>query len=518
MKIIFITLISLLFSENNSLNQWNLERLYSNQIKNNSINLQNQHNNTILSNSIDVDSYIVGPGDKFFINYAVNDIAFSNYIVISKLNDIIIPNIGMINLKNLTLSQSYNKIRNQFIEKYSSSKIDITLTDTRKFYINIYGTNSGPSKILTNPLEKVSDVYEKIISKVNLSEDNNLTYRNIVLKRKSVSSSIDLLKYKRLGVGHNPYVLEGDKIYLTNYKKYIDIYGGVDNPGRYEFKNNEFLMDLINLCGGFTGEININDIRVSRFDNNQEFPYEISVNDDISNFLTFEYDHIIIPKNNSIKKMVYISGEVNIPGYYFLEKKMSVNDLINKAGGYTIKANKSKLMINNEVLSKMHDYEFNRINLIPPQNRSLSEISYIQSRSLIEKGSIISNDDYLTTKILSYNLNINDKVYVPVLINYIEIIGAVKNPGRYPFKEGLSISDYINEAGGKSDKYRGNIFIMNSFNQKIEVSKKFNEISNGDIIFIETKENFNTWNKLKESMSLIGQLATLIAVIQSASN
>ena len=34
----------------------------------------------------------------------------------------------------------------------------------------------------------------------------------------------------------------------------------------------------------------------------------------------------------------------------------------------------------------------------------------------------------------------------------------------------------------------------------------------------ETKENFNTWNKLKESMSLIGQLATLIAVIQSASN
>ena len=59
---------------------------------------------------------------------------------------------------------------------------------------------------------------------------------------------------------------------------------------------------------------------------------------------------------------------------------------------------------------------------------------------------------------------------------------------------------------------------MNSFNQKIEVSKKFNEISNGDIIFIETKENFNTWNKLKESMSLIGQLATLIAVIQSASN
>ena len=59
---------------------------------------------------------------------------------------------------------------------------------------------------------------------------------------------------------------------------------------------------------------------------------------------------------------------------------------------------------------------------------------------------------------------------------------------------------------------------MNSLNQKLNVSKKYDNITNGDIIFVETEENFNTWNKLKESMSLIGQLATLIAVIQSASN
>ena len=59
---------------------------------------------------------------------------------------------------------------------------------------------------------------------------------------------------------------------------------------------------------------------------------------------------------------------------------------------------------------------------------------------------------------------------------------------------------------------------MNSLNQKLKVSKKYDNITNGDIIFVETEENFNTWNKLKESMSLIGQLATLIAVIQSASN
>ena len=230
------------------------------------------------------------------------------------------------------------------------------------------------------------------------------------------------------------------------------------------------------------------------------------------------YDLEQLDELDNSKNFVYIDGEVKIPGYYLLEQNMTVEDLVYKAGGYTKNANVNKLMINNEILKDIYDFEFNRINLIPPQNRSLSEISYLQSRTLIEKGSIISNDSSMTNKLLGYNLSVNDRVYIPVLISFIEVIGAVKNPGRYPYIEGYKVSDYIHEAGGKSDNYRGKIFIMNAANQKLKVSKKYDDIVDGDTIFIETQENFNTWNKIKESMGLIGQLATLIAVIQSASN
>jgi protein involved in polysaccharide export with SLBB domain len=275
---------------------------------------------------------------------------------------------------------------------------------------------------------------------------------------------------------------------------------------------------LINICGGYTEDINVDDIKISRFYDNEEFPKEIKVDNFSNDFFVEEFDHITVPKFDNSKNFVYIDGEVKIPGYYLLEKNMSVQDLIYKAGGYTKNANKSKLMINNDILKDIYDFELNRINLILPQNRSLSEISYMQSRTLTEKGSIISNDQSMTNKLLNYNLNVNDKVSIPVLINFIEVIGAVNNPGRYPYVEGYNISEYIKEAGGKNNKYRGKIFIMNSLNQKLNVSKKYDNITNGDIIFVETEENFNTWNKLKESMSLIGQLATLIAVIQSASN
>ena len=107
---------------------------------------------------------------------------------------------------------------------------------------------------------------------------------------------------------------------------------------------------------------------------------------------------------------------------------MSVYELILKAGGYTDSANKNKIIINNDILGDIKDLELARINLIPPQNRSLSEISYLQSRSLIEKGSIISNNKEYTSEILAYNLNVDDKVYIPVLINYIEVIGAIEYP------------------------------------------------------------------------------------------
>ena len=46
-----------------------------------------------------------------------------------------------------------------------------------------------------------------------------------------------------------------------------------------------------------------------------------------------------------------------------------------KAGGYTDKADSSRLMINNKFLIE-EDLELKRINLIPPQKRSMSEISY----------------------------------------------------------------------------------------------------------------------------------------------
>ena len=81
-----------------------------------------------------------------------------------------------------------------------------------------------------------------------------------------------------------------------------------------------------------------------------------------------------------------------------------------------------------------------------------------------------------------------------------------------------TINDLIDLAGGKSHGSTRKVYVINSLNQKNRIRKLTSNLNNGDVVFIETKQDMNLWNKLQESMGLMGQIATLLAVIQSAQN
>ena len=491
-------------------------------LKNNNIlnqNYANQSSGYALDKTINPDTYVVGPGDKFYLSFSANNFSFNNYLVISPTGDIIIPTIGLVNVNNLLLKDAYSLIIDKCKFKYNNIDVSITLSDMRKFYINIYGLSYSPSKVLVNPLDNVSDAFILILSKIDKSKISSISNRNIKLKRNNNLSYVDLLSYKAFGDTYNPTLKEGDEIYLNEFDSFIDIYGGVKNPGRFEYIENESLNQLILIAGGLTFNANYNNIEISRFiDSNNQNTIIVDENN-LNNVVLMPYDHITIPINKDFKKndLVYIDGEVNTAGYYVVNKDMTFSDLLIKANGYTSNADTSKLYINNKLLTN-NDYELNRILLIAPQKRSMSEISYLKSRSLVTKGIMSSDNTQMTKQILNYKINSGDELNIPSFVNYVEIIGGVKNPGRYPYVNGYTVLDYINEAGGKTKKAKNKIYVINSYNQKKIINKKSKSIVNGETIFIQTKEDFNLWNKFVEMLGPMGQLATLVAVIQSASN
>ena len=180
--------------------------------------------------------------------------------------------------------------------------------------------------------------------------------------------------------------------------------------------------------------------------------------------------------------------------------------------GYTDKADINKILVNNEIIISNEDPEYKRIMLIDDKDRTASEVSYVKSRNK-KKGLMLSEDYDRTQEILSYIVQLGDLIFIPKKTNYIEIIGSVKFPGRYPYNNSFDVSDYIKSAGGKTSNSTRKMYIIdNASNQKNRV-KNNSKLNNGDILFIESKEDFSPYNRFKEAMIIIGQAASLYAVI-----
>ena len=256
-----------------------------------------------------------------------------------------------------------------------------------------------------------------------------------------------LLREKSVNIDLEP----GDKIYI--YKgdvekvldKVVRIEGEVRNPGEYPLSTNMTPTDLILQAGGFNErslrtEVYVNRLKPSGYEGEKisesfvipmSLSFYKSTSDEINDidsaninsntFILQHKDIIVVRKNPNYQdqRVVTISGEVNKPGTYVLESKNeTLFDLILKAGGSTSEA-------------FLFGTQFNR------EGKKL--VVDVEALFLEEDQ---SENVYLHDK---------DKIFIPKKPNTIVVDGEVNNPGLYRFIEGLSVKDYIDNAGGITD-------------------------------------------------------------------
>ena len=512
-----LILLSFIISANSDIDKYKNQLLLDS--KANTVNnstTESFMNVLALEETIDQDSYIVGPGDIFLFNMISSDGMITSNISISPLGTVLIPNVGDIYVDKLSISQAFEHIKSKCLSTYSNAKINLTLSSIRKFKILVTGPVKHPGNIVVDPLTRVSDIYE-LVNDVNIDGDNQVSTRNIQLIRDSIAIRVDLLPYYILGnKDSNPFVKQGDIIKFKIKDRIITIKGGIKIPGDYEYVQNESLSNLINLANGFTETADSNYVHITRFKNEKDT--QDIILDNFNLFQSFilnssDYIHIRYKKDFKRVKIIRIDGEVNYPGYYPFSESTTVSDILKLSGNYTNKADKEKIVITNDEIVNNIDTEYQRIMLIEDENRTASERSYIKSRNKIKRGLIISEDIERTDKILDYIIQEGDYIYIPKLTNYIEILGSVKFPGRYPFDKNMSVNDYILEAGGMTKNSKNKMYVIdNASNQKLKINKKEN-LNNGDILFIENKEDFSPYNRFKEIMQILAQAATIVAVI-----
>ena len=519
----------------------------------------NKNNNPfIIDSPVDSEKYLVGPGDQFHLNIVSSNETFDYSLTISPTGSLLIPSVGIIECNGLTLKEVIKRIKSTVKIWNKKIKINVELEKIRQFRVLVTGQFENAGYFEVTPMTRLSDLFNAIIldfnekkkavfkekidrtyseslgmqsilavddfysRKLGTEEDlekdiDRLSKRNIIIYRGDKTLLIDLEKFKVQGSDSlNPYIFQNDKIHIPYKTQFIYIDGGIQKPGRYEYQSGDFLDDIISIAGGLKDGVDLNKIKVSR---KSSIEHSLSFTVDFKtaqSFAILSNDHIMIPylDNSRPHSMATIEGQVKFPGRYPIEEGVTtVYDVINEAGGFLQDADSSKIFINNNRISSSPDRELERILLKEEVSRSVEEKAYVKARIRTQKGSLeVAVKDYESKK---HILTANDDILIPKSFSYVEVIGAVLNPGRYKFSNGLKPNDYIKLAGGPSKNASGNNFIVKSMTgQRFKLHKHYN-IETGDIIFVSEKIEYNDERFVfKDYLASTGQIAVLIYYVQ----
>ena len=503
-----------------------------------SVNERQEQTRIKVEKPINPEQYLVGPGDQFIVNIISSENVANYTLTISPTGEILIPSVGIVQVNGLTLSSSIKKMEIAIQSLNRSAKIFIILSEIREFKVKVIGHLQNPGFYTVTPVSRVSDLYEEILHKLqsgssvdynaNQNTDQNtdqnlypeMSRRNIEIFRNGETIPVDLVKFGSTGIdNNNPFLQQGDVVRVPLMEHLVGIFGGIKIPGNYEFIKGESLSQFVDLAGGLRPDADSNKVEITRFISSKEkFSFIITMSQADTILISSE-DHIMVRYDQEYKRqdIVYITGEIKYPGVYAIEPgKTTIGDALKKVGGFTARADETKLIINNKSIALIPDRENDRILLIPNENRSPEEKAYIKARMLTKKGTIESSSLEQAQSLMNLPLVNEDEIVILENFNYIEILGGVLKPGRYPYTTDITFNEYIDLAGGITKTATRKKFIIKAgTGQRLPINKTA-QIENGDTIFIPEKMEYNKWIILKDILASLGQVAALIVVIQNA--
>lgn len=385
---------------------------------------------------VDPDKYFLGVGDRVVI-YIIKekDMPEVYEVVISPTGMINLPVIGNIRISGLSLSEASKEVSRYVLRFYPRSNVIVDLVFPRYIKISITGEVINPgiyNIIATSTLDD--------LIKLAGGLKKSASIRSIQIRRGGKILEFDYLKYLRFGdESQNPFLLEGDLVFIPLIKKSVRVLGEVREPGIYEIKEGERLKSVIEMAGGLSVYADYFGGYIERQKGDKKEIIDINLfklfyeKDEKENLVLNDGDYIYIPKKvDRIYVLGYVkdpksfvivgeeiggSSEVRQEGESAFKGFMKVSELINRAGGVLPNGSKRRIQI----------------------IRDGQVIKEVDLFKVLVKGD---------TQEEAVKLVPGDVIYVPLAEKTVRILGEVRDPGIYEVIPGEKIRDLIEMAGG----------------------------------------------------------------------
>jgi len=278
----------------------------------------------------------------------------------------------------------------------------------------------------------------------------------------------------------------------------VTILGRVKKPGVYAYKESMHVMELFKIAGGlddkaFRESIYTKEAGIIRQTPTSIYPERISI--DLDKLMDGSSDENVMLKNRDIilvrenslyaePKYVTISGQVNIPGTYTIQKKEeSLENIINRAGGFTENAYTNGLkMYRDSIQVVLHGFDI-----------------FVADR---------------------------DSIFVPEPPGVVKIFGQVQREGVVQYVKGKTMRYYIERSGGFTNEADKKHIAVNYANGDVRLQKNYllslikisPPVRDGSTIIVyrtPPKPLFNFTQFLSTTATAATSIATLYLIYQT---
>lgn len=399
-------------------------------------------------------SYTLDIGDVLRIQLVGQGNFIEDFLVNSD-GSISLPDIGQINIAGLSLNDASQLIKSKINAAYIGAEAFINLSQIRDVNILVTGNAQNPG-IYT--LTGNSNILHAISAAGGISEFGSLREINLIRDNNVIESLdvYDLLIEGKYNIKKR--LRSGDVIFVQSRKNIVTIDGAVNRPAKYEALDEQNLYSIINYANGITRSADRENISLERIlDGTLK---TIPVRNDTQFKTINAEDGDLIYIREYPYRQAKISGAVLKPGSYTMAAGETLNDLIQKAGGYTENAyqfgaiylNEDAKLVNE--LSKEILYQEFLGNIFALSQQGIEGLDLAPIISLTkelkdnEANGRVVVDLFDENTIDRNKIKDGDELIIPETNNVVYVYGETSTQGAVMFSENKNVEYFIDKSGG----------------------------------------------------------------------
>ena len=482
-------------------------------------------------------SYTLDGGDILSIQL-IGQEDFIDFFPVNRDGTINIPDIGKINIAGLTLVEASALVKSRVDNVFIGTDAYITLDQIRDVNILVSGNAKNPG---VYTLTGNSNILHALTMAGGINEYGSLRVINLV-RNGNIIETLDI--YDILIDGNyslKKRLRSGDVIFVEAKKQIVTIDGAVKRPAKYEVKDNEFLGSVIRYSNGIKNTADLENISLERMLDGSLKSIPIQNVSQFNSIEAIEGDLIYV--REYAYRTATISGAVYKPGKYTMAAGETIEDLIDKAGGFTDNAypfgavyeNEDARFINKSAQELLYQEFLDNIIAISQlnigQNFDLTPIIRLTEDIKNSKPSGRIVVDLLSEDSQSFlNIRAGDSLIIPEKNNSVFVYGEVSSEGAIRYVPNEGVEYFVDKSGGfKRFADNESIYILHPNGETQRYSKKRNLFANqprdlkmypGSVIFVPRKLDNSSTRRLATQayVSILGNLGVALASLSSINN